>query len=708
MSQINSAPASKENPRRPSGAGVLAATRAYHAPIRRSAHVAALNAIALSVLALIAGLLLAVGAAATIVRRGPAVLGASTVLSALGAAAALASLIAGGPGAALALPFGLPAGLVMAGGMTLALDPLSGVFVLILFVSAAFCALYALDQHEAEDRRTLAGFPAFVGAMALALLAADAFTLVFGFELMSAVSWLLVLARHEDADSRSAGIFYVGMALFGGLCLVPAFALLAHGGAGAHGPLLDLRFAAMRTALPEGWRAALVLALVLLGAGSKAGLAPLHPWLPLAHPAAPSHVSALMSGAMTKVGIYVIVRVLFDLCGPAQPLWWGIPLIVMGAASALIGALRATADGDIKSVLACSTIENVGLITVGLGVALVARGADLPALAALALCAALLHALAHGLFKPLMFLCAGAVAHGAGSRALARLGGLIHRMPVTAGCAMLGAACLAGLPVFAGFAGEWLLLQVVLAGPRIGGLALQTLFAVLAAVLALSVALAAAAAVRLVGVAFLGRPRGPRAAVADEAGPRARAAMLGLSGLAVVLGLLPGPAIWLLEPALRPLTGASMGGRAGWLAISPTQEAFGYAPAAIALLLALAAAGGALAMRWLAARGLGLGRSRGPAWANGFAAAPAWLPFGDPVTQYGGASFSEPLQRTLGRPLLRGGDPAMQWLMRPLLAARGTVSRAADAMQVLTIRRILTVMFAVLVVFLAVIAAVEM
>ncbi|MBS0559489.1 MAG: hydrogenase 4 subunit B [Proteobacteria bacterium] len=658
-------------------------------------------------LALVAVLLLALGAAATIFRRAPAVLGVSAALSASGAAAALASLIAGGPTLALALPIGLPSGLMAPDGMTLALDPLSAMFLLILFVAAAFCAVYAIDQHEAEDRRALAGFPAFVGAMALALLAADAFTLVFGFELMSAVSWLLVLARHEDADSRSAGIFYVGMALFGGLCLVPAFAVLAHAG-GAHAGLLDLRFSAMRAAPPEGWRAALVLALVLLGAGSKAGLVPLHPWLPLAHPAAPSHVSALMSGAMTKVGLYVIVRVLFDLCGPAQPLWWGIPLIAAGAASALIGALRATADGDIKSVLACSTIENVGLIAVGLGVALVARGADLPALAALALCAALLHALGHGVFKPLMFLCVGSVAHGAGTRSLARLGGLIHRMPVTAGCAILGAACLAGLPVFAGFAGEWLLFQAVLAGPRIGGLALQTLFAALAAVLALSVALAAAAAVRLIGVAFLGRPRGPRAAVADEAGPRARAAMIGLSGLAVLLGLLPGPAIWLLEPALRGLSGAGMAGRAGWLAISPTQESFGYAPAAIALLVALAAAGGMLALRRLAARGIALGRERGPAWANGFAAPPAWLPFGDSVTQYGGASFSEPLQRTLGRTLLRGGDPAMHWLMRPLLAARGAISRAADAMQVLTIRRILTVMFAVLVLFLAVIAAVEM
>jgi formate hydrogenlyase subunit 3/multisubunit Na+/H+ antiporter MnhD subunit len=480
----------------------------------------------------------------------------------------------------------------------------------------------------------------------------------------------------------------------------------------------------MRAAPPEGWRAATVLALVLLGAGSKAGLAPLHPWLPLAHPAAPSHVSALMSGAMTKVAIYVIIRLLFDVCGAAQPLWWGIPLLAMGAASALVGALRATAEGDIKAVLACSTIENVGLVAIGVGVAMAARGADLPALATLALAGALLHALNHGVFKTLLFLCAGSVAHGAGTRALSRLGGLIHRMPVTTACALVGCACLAGLPVFAGFAGEWLLLQSVLAAPRIGDLALQTLFTVLAAVMALAIALAAAAAVRLIGVGFLGRPRTPRTAVADEAGRRARFAMLGLAALAVLLGLLPGPVLWLLEPVLRALTGDGMAGRAGWLSVAPSLETPGYATLAVALLLALAAGGAALVLRRFAAGG----RSRGPAWAGGFAAAPAWLPFGDPVTQYSGASFAEPLQRTLGHAILGSReeligpppgipgpvtmqasfrDPAITWLFAPLQRARAAVSRAADAMQLLTIRRILMVMFVVLVLFLAVIAAVE-
>jgi hydrogenase-4 component B len=671
---------------------------------------------------LIICLLMALGAVGCFVSRSRLVLGGTAILSLVGVLLAIACLLDGGPAAGMALPIGLAAPVLAGGGMTLALDPLAAFFLLILFVSAGFCALYALDGHGAEDKRALPCFPLFVAAMALTLLAGDGFTLVFGFELMSVVSWLMVLARQEDPASREAGLFYAGMALFGALCLIPALALLAPPIHGVAGP--DLRFAAMRAAPPEGWRAAAVLVLVLLGAGSKAGLAPLHPWLPLAHPAAPSHVSALMSGAMTKVALYVIVRLLFDICGAAQPLWWGIPLLAMGAASALIGALRATAEGDIKAVLAASTIENVGLVAIGIGVAMAARGADLPALATLALAGALLHALNHGVFKTLLFLCAGSVAHGAGTRALSRLGGLIHRMPVTTVCALVGAVCLAGLPVFAGFAGEWLLLQSVLAAPRIGDLALQTAFTVLLAVMALAIALAAAAAVRLIGVVFLGRPRTPRTAVADEAGRFGRIAMIGLAALAVMLGLLPGQALWLLDPVLRGLTGAGMADRAGWLSVSPSLETPGYAALAILLLLVLAAGGAALVLRRFAQKG----QMRGPAWAGGFAAAPAWLPFGDPVTQYGAASFAQPLARTLGRSVLgtsetltgpppgipgpvtmQAGfrDPAVTWLFAPLQRARAAASRAADAMQLLTIRRILTVMFVVLVLFLAAIAALE-
>jgi len=628
-------------------------------------------------------------------------------LSGIGAILALACLIVPDR-AAMPLPVGLP-GLPM----RLALDPLAAVFLLLLFVSATAAAIYALDTHGAEEERATPFLPVFIGAMALALLAGDSFTLLFGFELMSLASWATVLYRHEEAGSRSAALFYLGMAGFSAACLIPAFALLGNG---------DPAFTAMRA--PEGWRAAVVLALVVLGAGSKAGLAPLHLWLPLAHPAAPSHVSALMSGAMTKVALYVIVRMLFDLCGPAQPLWFGVPLVVMGAASAILGALRANMEPDLKSVLAASTIENVGLVAIGLGVALMARAADLPPLAALALGGALLHALVHGVFKTLLFLGAGAAQHGGGSRMLVRLGGLVHRMPITTACMIAGCIGLAALPPGPGFASEWLLFQAVLAAPRIGGLALQTGMAVLAALMAMAAALAATAAVRLLGVAFLGRPRTPRVAGAMEAGPAARGAMLGLVGLLGLTGLFPGVVLGLIEPALRLVLRSGLPGQTGLLVLRPGVEAPGYAPLAIAGIFVVAI----IATMQLLRRTAVPGQRRGPAWACGFAAPPAWLPFGDPATQYGGASFAQPVRRALGTALLaareevdmprpgetRAGryamqvrDPAEPFLFAPIGRWREKFVGAADAMQFLTIRQILSVMFVAVVLFLTVIAGVE-
>jgi hydrogenase-4 component B len=675
-----------------------------------------LTAPALSLLALIVAALLIVGAGAAVLpRRRVLFTTATAALSGLGILASLIGLLGGAARASLAIPLGLPGGTIL-----LALDPLSGFFLLLLFVSATACAVFALEPHGAESTRSTPFFPVFIAAMALTLLAGDAYALVFGFELMSLASWAMVLARHEEAASRDAALFYLGMAAFGAACLIPALALLAPAASSG----LDLRFTAMRAAPPEGWRAGAVLVLVLLGAGSKAGLAPLHVWLPLAHPAAPSHVSALMSGAMTKVALYVVIRLVLDLCGPVQPLWWGVPLLAMGAASAVLGALRANTEPDLKTILAASTIENVGFIAIGIGLAVVARAADLPGLAALALGGAMLHALNHGVFKTLLFLGAGAVQHGAGSRLLELLGGLIHAMPVTTYCVMAGCVGLAALPPGPGFASEWLLFQAVLAAPRAGGLALQTAVTVVAALMALAAALAAAASVRLIGVAFLGRPRTPRAASALEAGRPARFAMLGMAGLTAVLGLLPGPALWLAEPALRALTGAALEGRAGTLTIAPMIESPGYAALAIALLLAIVA-GLTLAVirRWTVR-----GHRRGPAWGCGFAASPPWLPFGDPLTQYSGASFAQPLRRSLGGALLaarehvdlpapadprparlavEAHDPADTWLFRPLRRVREVLAFRADRMQYLTIRRTLAVIFAVLVLFLAAIAWLE-
>ncbi len=662
---------------------------------------------------------------AALIPRRPLAAFATSVLCGIGALLALGYLIAGAPAAALALPVGLPGA-----GAVLALDGLSGGFLLLVFAVSAAAAFAAIDDDPAHPHAaTAAAFPPFVAGMVLTLLAGDAFTLLFGFEAMSVASFALVLTHDDDgrdgAGSRSAALLYLGMALLATACLVPALALLAPAG-----PLAEaVQFAAMRAHPPEGVRAAVVLALVLAGAGAKAGLAPLHVWLPSAHAAAPSHVSALMSGAMTKVALYVLIRVLFDLCGAAQPLWWGVPLLVMGGGGAVLGGLRAALEGDFKTVLACSTVEHVSLIATALGVALAARGADLTPLASLALGAALLHCWAHGTFKALLFLCAGAVQRGAGTRTLSRLGGLIHHMPVTAACAILGCASLAALPPTSGFAGEWALFQSLLGAPRIGVLGLQILVCAIAALVAVGVALAGVAGVRLIGVAFLGRPRSPRAAGAQEARVATRGAMLAMAALTGAVGLFPSTAVALLEPATRVLL-RSGGLAPGVFVFAPQTGAPGYQAVPVALLLALGCGAVWLAHRSLARRSRVAGRAplagrAVPAWDGGFGAPPPWMPFGDPATQYGAASFSQPVRRAVGGAVMAAReavdmpapgdrraavlavatrDPAAAWLFAPAGRLRERVSRAVDPMSFLTVRRTLGVMFAALVLFLAAVA----
>ena len=667
----------------------------------------------LSGLAAVAALLPVLGLVAAAGRVRSAYWG-MLLLCGLGVVLCAGFLIGDSAAASLSVPIGLPGA-----GILLALDGLSAFFLLLLMLIGTAAATTALDD-DGGYAATSPLLPVFVAAMATTLLAADGFSLVLGFETMSLASFGLVLTNHREPPVRAAALLYLGMAAIGGACLIPAMALLVHAGPAG----VDLGFAAIRGHAPHGWRAIVILALVLVGAGSKAGLAPLHVWLPPAHAAAPSHVSALMSGAMTKVALYVIIRLLFDLCGTGQPVWWGVPLMVLGAVGAVLGALRANIESDIKAVLACSTVENVGLIAAGIGLALAARAADLPALAALAMGAALLHAMAHGLFKALLFLGAGAALHGAGTRAMDRLGGLIQRMPVTTGCMLVGAACLAALPPTSGFAGEWSLFQAMIAGPRLGGVVLQMLICVVALLMALAAALAAAAAVRLIGVAFLGRPRTPRAAAAHEVGYAAQLAMLGLALLSLLAGLFPGVVLSAAAAALRQTVGLTMGDRASLLHISPQTSTTGYSAPAIAILLGLAIAG----VAWVVRRRSVAGHRRGPAWDCGFGAPPAWLPFGDPITQYGGGSFGQPLRRALGvvilgatervdmpepgqtraaRLVVRSKDPATALLFQPVIRWRGVLSAQADRLQFLTIQRTLSLIFAVLVLFLIVIVLVE-
>ncbi len=341
------------------------------------------------------------------------------------------------------------------------------------------------------------------------------------------------------------------MAVFGAFSLLLAFGLLAGAGGG-------YAFDAMRAHPPSAGVAALALALALIGAGSKAGLAPLHVWLPLAHPAAPSHVSALMSGVMTKIAIYGFVRFAFDLLG--FPDWrWGVPVMTLGAATAALGVLSANMEVDFKRLLAYSTIENIGLIFVGLGLALAFKADGLSRASALAMTAAMLHAFNHMLFKSLLFFAAGAVLTATGARNLDRLGGLFDRMPWTSISALIGSAAIAGLPPLNGFVSEWLMLQAVLIGPAFPQWTLKLLALAMGAIIALVAALAA--------VRFRPRVRRrlPRPAAFGRGGAGARRRPPPFAtrwapsrALCLLAGLFPGVIIDALKPLARAAVGAAM------------------------------------------------------------------------------------------------------------------------------------------------------
>jgi formate hydrogenlyase subunit 3/multisubunit Na+/H+ antiporter MnhD subunit len=382
----------------------------------------------------------------------PLVYGGSLAVSAIALLAAVTGL-AVGP-ATLWLPLGLPWI-----GVHFRLDALAAFFLAVVNFGAVAASLFALGyaRHEAEPRRVLPFYPAFLAGMNLVVIADDAYTFLFAWELMSLASWALVMAHHRERDNARAGYIYLVMASFGTLALLLAFGMLA-------GPAGGYMFDAIRAAHPGPALATLVLALVLIGAGSKAGLVPLHVWLPLAHPAAPSHVSALMSGVMTKVAVYGFVRIVFDLLG--VPTWWsGVVVLFLGGVTAVLGVLYALMEHDLKRLLAYHTVENIGIIFIGLGLALAFSANGLAAGAALALTAALFHVFNHSVFKSLLFFGAGAVLNATGERDMEHLGGLIHRMPVTSALFLVGCIAISALPPLNGFVSEWLTFQAILLRP---------------------------------------------------------------------------------------------------------------------------------------------------------------------------------------------------------------------------------------------------
>ena len=655
------------------------------------------------------GLLLLLAVVGILVARsrygGRFIYGACALTCAAITGVALVQLLgpASGP-RAIELAVGLPLGRTLLG-----YDPLSAAFAVIINVANTIVSAYAIGYgaHAREPQRVLPFYPAFIAGMNLVLLAQDAFSFLVGWEFMSLASWALVISEDHSAENRRAGLVYVIMAAGGALTLLLAFGLLA-------GPAGGYTFDEIRSAVaPQA--GSIVLVLALIGAGSKAGLVPLHAWLPLAHPAAPSHVSALMSGVMTKVAVYGFVRIVFDLSGP--PLWWwSIPVLIVAAVTAFLGVLYALMEHDLKRLLAYHTVENIGIIFIGLGLALAFEASGFRSAAALALTAAIFHVFNHSLFKSLLFLGSGAILNATGERDMEQMGGLIHRMPVTAVAFLAGCMAISALPPFNGFVSEWLTFQAILISPELPQWIARLLVPAVGATLACSAALAAACFVKAFGMTFLGRPRSTAAGTAHETDRWSRGAMLLFAALCLVAGILPGFVIDSLAPVTQMLAGVRLAPQATqpWLRIVPIDvHRSAYNGVLVFAMISIAAAATAFVVRRFASHAL----RRSPAWDCGF-------PDPSPATQYTAGSFAQPIRRVFGGVVFRArehvvmpkpGDNAVARLRVDLhdtiwealyIPVMRSVNGAADRLnklQFLTIRKYLTIVFVALVLLLIIV-----
>ena len=433
--------------------------------------------------------------------------------------------------------------------MHLRRDALASLFLFLLGGASAgisvFAAGYFRRGHGTSAGLLCLQYHLFLASMGFLLLADDAYAFMVAWETMALSSYFLVTSQHSLPEIRRAGFLYLLMAHVGALAILLAFGVMQGGS-------WQFTFEAMRGAHLTPFWAAVAFLLALFGFGAKAGLVPFHVWLPEAHPAAPSPVSALMSGVMLKTAVYGVLRVTFDLLG--QPAWWwGVVALGVGLFSALYGVIFAAAQTDMKRLLAWSSIENVGIIFTALGLAIVFHGVGMAGLAALALIAVLYHALNHSFMKSLLFCGTGAVLHSTGERNLGRLGGLIHRMPWVAWLSLVGALALAGLPPLNGFVSEWLLLQAFLFAHQVPQTFVNMLLPLGAALVALAAALAAYVMVKFYGVIFLGQPREPTLIHAHDAGLLERAGLLWLALGCVALGLLPTQVVGALRTVTRQL-----------------------------------------------------------------------------------------------------------------------------------------------------------
>jgi hydrogenase-4 component B len=518
------------------------------------------------------------------------------------------------------------------GSFNVGLDPLSAFFVVVVLALSAVCAVYGGAYLWPERTRHRLGPPWFfynllIASMVLVVIARNGVLFLAAWEVMTLASFFLVTFDGHRATVRDAGWTYLVAAHLGTAFLFALFLLLGRGAD-------TLDFAGMGVAgrgLPVS--AGVLLLLAVVGFGTKAGFMPLHVWLPEAHPAAPSHVSALMSGVMIKLGIYGLLRTLTFLGPPAA--WWGWLFVAIGLTSGVLGVLFALAQPDLKRLLAYSSVENIGIIAVGLGVGLLGRSWDSAPLMVLGFAGALVHVLNHALFKGLLFLGAGAVLHETGTGAIDCLGGLFKRMPVTGLTFLIGAVAISALPPLNGFVSEFLIYLGAFEGLKAARATQLVPLAVAIGGLALAGGLAAACFTRAFGIAFLGEPRSTSAAEAHEPPAAMRGSMLALAAGCVLVAFSAPWGVVALGPVLTSVTGLPAGVVQAELAtaVGPLTAVLQVSVALVVLVILLALA----RRRLLARRGVG----QAVTWDCGYAAPTARM-------QYTAASFAQPLTSAFG------------------------------------------------------------
>ena len=528
-------------------------------------------------------------------------------------------------------------------------DALSGFFLLVISILAFAVSIYSVGYTKDMENPGTAGFlyNLFILSMYAVVLSANIITFLISWETMSILSYFLVTLQ-RDKESARAGLIYAVMTHAGTAFIIAVF-LILYSQTGSM-DLTEIKSAASH--IPDNLRN-LIFIFSIIGFGTKAGIIPLHTWLPRAHPAAPSNISALMSGVMIKTGIYGFIRINLDLL-QESPEWWGIALIVIGAVSCILGVLYALMENDIKRLLAYCSVENIGVIFLGIGAAMMLKNNGFHTASSIALAAALYHTLNHAVFKGLLFLGAGSVMHATHTKNMEDMGGLLKSMPYTGLFFLIGSVSICALPPFNGFVSEWLTYQSLLSGFNSASIASKTAAPLGGAALALTGALAAACFVKAFGISFLGMPRSSHAENVKESSPSMIAGMGILALLCLVLGIFPGIVVRVVSPAVFSYTGANsmLAGR-GLLHIENTLSSLSPVAILISIVIMFIAT-----VIFIFITGGKRKISYGDSWDCGIKAL-------TPRMQYTATAFTKPLRIIFKRIYLPKRDIGVSYIVKP-------------------------------------------